>query len=173
MRVALLTTFAASRKEPLADMLERVHLAIAAGGFGEPNVLFVFLESHLARASSVDRVLRRFPELRPFERNTEPRSGIPSERVLSNRPNLGGGGEIVSFGTLLEVARGVPKSFPFHDVSLHFNIHSFSGGSPPDPRGRRTSARDFHNGFVVDQRTPAVSLGAGGCRCRPFREETS
>jgi hypothetical protein len=129
MHIALFTTFAASRKEPLADMLARVHSVIVASGADEPNVLFVLSDSPIGRVSSIDRALKRFPELRAVERNTEPQLGIPSIRVLSNRPNLGGAGEVISFSTLLEVARGVPKSFPFHNVSLHFAMPLLSDGA--------------------------------------------
>ena len=45
MRVALLTTFAASRKEPLADMIGRVHAAFLAAGFGEPCVRFTLIDA--------------------------------------------------------------------------------------------------------------------------------
>ena len=38
MRVALLTTFAASRKEPLVAMMDRVHQGFLDGGLGEPEI---------------------------------------------------------------------------------------------------------------------------------------
>jgi hypothetical protein len=129
VHVALLTTFAASRKEPLADMLERIGSALAAGGFGESKLLFILSDGPFARVSSIDRVLKRFPDLRALERHTEAQFGVPGMRVLSNRPNLGGTGEPVAFATLLEVSRGVPKSFPFHNISLHFSIPMFSSGA--------------------------------------------
>jgi hypothetical protein len=34
MRIAIFKTFAASRKEPLAETIERVHAAFIAAGFG-------------------------------------------------------------------------------------------------------------------------------------------
>lgn len=56
MHLALLTTFAASRKEPLAALLERVHAAIIAADFGEPHVQFAFSDSPLGGGvSSLDR----------------------------------------------------------------------------------------------------------------------
>jgi hypothetical protein len=42
MRVALLTTFAASKKEPLVAMLNRVHQAFLDAGLGEPTIQFNF-----------------------------------------------------------------------------------------------------------------------------------
>jgi hypothetical protein len=40
MHVALVTTFSANRKEPLAVLLERIHAAFLASGLGEPVILF-------------------------------------------------------------------------------------------------------------------------------------
>src|SRR5882762_3590108 len=64
MQLALLTTFAASRKEPVAEVLERVHAAIMASGQGEPSVMFTLSDGPIVRVSSIDRVLKRRPELK-------------------------------------------------------------------------------------------------------------
>ena len=67
MRVALLTTFVASRKEPLAEMLQRIYQAFSGAGLGEPAIRFNFGDTQLpGSVSSVDRVLKRHPELARF-----------------------------------------------------------------------------------------------------------
>lgn len=130
MRLALLTTFAASRKEPLAAVLERVHAAIVAADFGEPCVQFILSNSPVAGGvSSVDRVLKRFPRLERFAQNLAPYPGAPEVRVISNRTSSGATGETIDFATLLEIARGVPRSFPFHSVGLNFSVPAFSRGT--------------------------------------------
>ena len=64
MRVALLTTFAASRKDPLGDMVARIHQAFLTVGMGDPTIWFLFADGILpGGVSSVDRVLKRYPEL--------------------------------------------------------------------------------------------------------------
>jgi len=64
MRVALLTTFAASRKEPLVAMMDRVHQGFLAAGIAEPFIQFNFGDGLIGGGvSSVDRVLKRHPEL--------------------------------------------------------------------------------------------------------------
>jgi len=114
MYLALLTTFAASRKEPLAAVVERVHAAIIAADFGEPCVQFILSDSPVAGGvSSVDRVLKRFPRLERFAQNLAPYPGAPEVRVISNRTSSEATGETIDFATLLEIARGVPRSFPF------------------------------------------------------------
>ena len=44
MRVALLTSFAASRKEPLVAMMDRVHQGFLDSGLPEPFVRFNFAD---------------------------------------------------------------------------------------------------------------------------------
>jgi hypothetical protein len=129
MHLALLTTFAASRKEPLAEVLERVHAALIAAGFGEPQVQFVLADSPtVGGVSSVDRVLKRFPVLAPFASNRSPSVLIASgTKVITN--SAGATGDQVDFAILLEVARGVPRSFPFHHLAIHFFAPAFSGKS--------------------------------------------
>jgi hypothetical protein len=128
MHLALLTTFAASRKEPLASVLERVHAGIITAGFGEPSVRFTFSEGPITRVSSVGRVLKRLPRLERFAQSLAPCHGAPQMRVLSNRTSSGAIGETVDFTNLLEIARGVPRSFPFHNVVLIFSVPVFYGG---------------------------------------------
>jgi hypothetical protein len=79
MLIAVFTTFAVSRKEPLGDVVKRIHEGFLAAGFGEPRVHFVMtdppgsLEGGLAQqitgikqVSSIARVLKRWPELERF-----------------------------------------------------------------------------------------------------------
>jgi hypothetical protein len=60
MLIAFFTTFHASKKEPLAELLERIHAAFIASGLGEPAIQFSFADAPVPGfASSVDRVLKR------------------------------------------------------------------------------------------------------------------
>ncbi|HEV2689107.1 MAG TPA: hypothetical protein VGV35_11145, partial [Bryobacteraceae bacterium] len=111
MRVALLTTFAASRKEPLAGVIEKIHQAFLDAGMGEPVVRFNFGDAPLAGfVSSVDRVLKRHPELERFVTSASPMPGIPGTRRISNGPASEAFGETVPFSTLHTIASGVPRS---------------------------------------------------------------
>lgn len=128
MQLALVTTFAASRKEPLVETLERVRAAFLAAGEGEPQVTFMLSDGQIVRVSSIDRVLKRHPELVKFEQTIEPYPGGPPMRVLTNRVESGAGaGEQIDFATLAEIARGVPKSFPFHAAGIRFALPVFAG----------------------------------------------
>jgi len=151
MLVAVFTIFAASRKEPLADMVERVHAAFLEAGFGEPTVRFSLadppgsLEASLVQAvaginrvSSIERALKRWPELERFTRvvGSAAQRGAKT-RVMSNL-TAAGPVEPIDFAVLKEIARGVPRSFPCHGISLHFSAAGFSEGpelpAAPDPR---------------------------------------
>ena len=121
MRVALLTTFAASRKEPLVAMMDRVHQAFVDAGLGEPVIRFNFGDPPLAGyVSSIDRVLKRHPELERFVTTAAPMPGIQGTRRISNGPMSAGAGEAIPYSTLQTIAAGVPRSFPFHQVVIHF-----------------------------------------------------
>jgi hypothetical protein len=131
MRVALLTTFAASKKEPLAAMMERVHQAFLDAGLGEPVIQFNFGDAPSAGfTSSVDRVLKRHPELERFVTAASPMPAIPGARRISNGPMSPASGQTVHFSTLQAIAAGVPRSFPFHSVAIHFHSPEFGDLGP-------------------------------------------
>jgi hypothetical protein len=160
MHVAVYSIFAVSKSEPLASTLERVHAAFTAAGFGEPSIQFrlsdhvaitepaILAETHgMKRVSSVARVLQRFPEMQQFARAAPATaSGPGATRVLSN---LSATGPVIpaNFATLLEIARLVPKSLPFHKAWFQFAAPGFSDG-PAMPA-------------VLDQATASQLLRAG------------
>lgn len=133
MRVALLTTFAASRKEPLAALLERIRTAFLTAGQGEPSIRFSFSDAPLpGYVSSVDRVLKRHPQLQRFLVESDALPAGLAVRQISNdaaSSDVRASGEPVPFEILLAIAAGVPRSFPFHGISFH--LHSAAFGESP------------------------------------------
>jgi len=83
MRVALNMSFAASEKEPLAELLDRVRQPLFDAGLREHTVRFHFTDSAL-RNSAVDRVLKRHPEMARFLEGNSPAPGHPELRRFSN-----------------------------------------------------------------------------------------
>jgi hypothetical protein len=131
MRVALLTTVAASRKEPLADMLQRIYQAFSDAGLGEPVIRFNFGDTEVPGAvSSVDRVLKRHPELARFVTSAVPPPLIAGARRITNDSLSPAAGQAVPFPTLHAIAAGVPRSFPFHTIAIHFHAPAFGELSP-------------------------------------------
>ncbi|MGE0601774.1 MAG: hypothetical protein AB7J35_19865 [Dehalococcoidia bacterium] len=155
MRVALVSNYRASRKEPLADLLGRIHDGFLAAGEGEPTLEFTFADGPLpGGVSSVDRVVKRFPALAAAVTNEPGLPGGPAVRKLSNR---GAAGPSVGFGTILEIARGVPRSFPFHAISL--NLHSAGFGetvATPGPAGSMTPGVLIGDSWWVNGRTRSL-----------------
>ena len=135
MNVALLTTFAASKKEPLVAMMDRIRQAFVDNGLGEPSIRFNFGDPLVPGfTSSVDRVLKRYPELKRFLTDAEPMPGIRGARRISNGPLSPGAGEAMPYETLQAIAAGVPRSFPFHSVVLHFSAEAFGNLGPVSPK---------------------------------------
>jgi hypothetical protein len=126
MLLAFLTTFNANRKEPLSVLLERIHAAFLASGLGEPVIRFSFSDAPIPGfVSSVDRVLKRHPDLERFTSTASTLPGSPPVRQISNGPVSPAAGEAVAFPTLLAIAAGVPRSFPFHNLSIQFRSPAF------------------------------------------------
>src|SRR5690242_8589254 len=114
MRVALLTTFAATRKEPFAEMLQRIYLAFSAAGLGEPVIRFNFGDTQLGSVSAVDRVLKRHPDLARFVTTAVAPPLVSGARRITNDPLSPAAGEALPFAKLHAIAACVPRSFPFH-----------------------------------------------------------
>jgi hypothetical protein len=126
MQVALLTSFKANKKEPVAAFLERVHAAFVATGEA-PRVRFLFSDAPVAGfTSSIDRVLKRYPGLRDHTAERPSMAGGPSVRVLGD---LMADEEALPFAQLLEIAAGIPRSFPFHSAQFWLMRSDF--GDPP------------------------------------------
>jgi hypothetical protein len=155
MLVAVFTTFAASRREPLVETVERIHAAFVAAGLGEPTVRFTASDppgsveasivqevAGITRVSSIGRVLKRWPQLERFARVVGSPVGAGAKtRVMSNLAATGAL-EPIDFAILEEIARGVPRAFPFHGIALHFSAAGFSEGPelPPSPAPKTLSA---------------------------------
>jgi hypothetical protein len=135
MRVALLTALAANKKEPLVEMMNRVRQAFLDAGLGEPSIRFNFGDPLVPGfVSSVDRVLKRYPELKRFVTEAEPMAGVRGARRISNGPMSPAAGEGLPYETLQAIAAGVPRSFPFHSVVIHFVAQEFGALGPVAPR---------------------------------------
>jgi hypothetical protein len=122
MRIALHTPFAASKKEPLAEMAGRVRRAFLDAGLGEPQIRFTMLDTWPAKSvSAIDRVLKRHPEMERFLGHRQLFGQAPGVRGLSNIET----GEVIEWATLESIAAGVPRSYPFGSAALHFYSPEF------------------------------------------------
>ena len=119
--------------------MERIHQAFLDAGLGAPVVRFNFGDAPMQGfVSSVDRVLKRHPELERFVTTASPMPGIAGARRISNGPMSPAAGEAVPFSTLQTIAGGVPRSFPFHSFVVHFHAPEFGEYKPLSPTGAET-----------------------------------
>jgi hypothetical protein len=134
MPTAFVTEIVTSRKEPLSALVERVHAAFVAAG-ETPAMRFALTDPQFGKVSSVDRVLKRFPELARFAMAAPVPPGAESliaaakpatpRRTLTNLPGSPAAGEQIPIETILALACGVPRSFPFHAVMIAFRSPAF------------------------------------------------
>jgi hypothetical protein len=158
MRVALLTTFKASKKEPLAALLERIHAAFLASGHAQPSVQFSLADAPLPGfVSSVDRVLKRHPQLERFTSSFAGLLGAAAVRQISNAPGSPAAGQPIEFATLLAIAQGVPRSFPFHSISIQFHAPAFGEALQQNaPPGSMTPGVMVGDSWWVNGRTRSL-----------------
>ena len=114
-------------------MMDRIHQAFLDTGLGEPVIRFNFGDWMVTGVSSVDRVLKRHPELDRFVTTASPMPGIPGARRISNGPMSPSAGEAMPYTTLQSIAAGVPRSFPFHSVAIQLYSPEFGEFAPPAP----------------------------------------
>jgi hypothetical protein len=157
MRVALLTSFAASRKEPLVTMLDRVHQGFLDSGLPEPFLRFNFTDGGVVKFSCVDRVLKRHPELARFVTDAPPMPGLPSARRLTNGPMSSGADDAVPYTTLRAIAAGVPRSFPFYGVAIHFHSPEFGEAIPTPTHPGKTAGIVITDSWWINGRNRSLS----------------
>jgi hypothetical protein len=158
MLVALVLTYRASRKEPLGDVLERIHAAFLASGLGEPTIQFSLADSPLGGMSSVDRVLTRHPALQQLLWTGAPLPTLPPIKQISNGLGSPVPGQAVPFDTLLAIAKGVPRSFPLHKAMFHFRSPAFGVAVPSAaPLGAMPSGVIVSDSWWVSGRSRSVS----------------
>lgn len=120
--VAVQLEFKGDRKEPLGTLVRRVSSLFEASGL-QPDVSATFSDGPggIRSTSAVERALRKHPHLSRFDRTDAPLPGVPATRRLTNNE------EAVPFeiGDILALADGVPRSLPFHAVSIRFGHAEF------------------------------------------------
>jgi len=115
MRVALHTTYAATKKESLGELVGRIRQGFLGAGL-EVTIRFFFADSFIKKVSAVDRVLKRYPSMDRFLMTAAVVHGGAETRMFSNVET----GEPASFETIQAIAEGVSRSYPFGNVSFHF-----------------------------------------------------
>jgi hypothetical protein len=118
MRVAMNHSFDASKKEPLAELTGRIRQTFLDAGLPEPTIRFTLIGSGRVEGNSpIDRVLKRHPEMKRFESFSALIPGTSESRLLTNAAS----GEAAEYSTIQAIVAGVPQSYPFSAVIMHFH----------------------------------------------------
>src|SRR5436305_1913713 len=105
MRVAIHHSFAVNKKEPLAEMVDRIRQAFLDAGMVEPTIRFTLIDSPMKKGVSIDRVLKRHPEMEQFlTSSTLPPRAPTASRMLTNVES----GEAAEYSTIQAILAGVP-----------------------------------------------------------------
>jgi hypothetical protein len=153
MDVLIQHVYRASKKEPFGVLLRRLHDALLAASL-PVSYEFGFADSPVGGGvSAVDRAVKKFPRVGALVR-AESVPGIlgPAHKTIH------GGDEDLPFGTLAELADGLPRSLPFHSARVRFSGPAFGAGPPLAPTGIDACDSWWVNGrqrsllanFVVD-----------------------
>ena len=125
MQVAVQLEFKIDRKEPLGDLMRRVAALFASSGL-EPEIQATFGDGPpvgLRKTSAVERALKKYPHLAGLDRTDVPRltPNLPPIRRLSNTDSEAR----FPLTDVIALADGVPRSLPFHAVSVSFGHADF------------------------------------------------
>lgn len=124
MNVAVQMAFKTDRKEPVGELIRRVAALFDRNGL-QPDVVATFSDgpAGIRNTSAVERALKKHPHLVRLERNDAPLQGpgSPTIRRLTN----GDASTAFPLTDILALADGVPRSLPFHAVSVHFGHADF------------------------------------------------
>jgi len=124
MNVVVHVQFKADRKEPLGELIRRVAALFDRSGL-QADVVASFSDgpAGIRNTSAVERALKKYPHLARFERDDAPLPdrGSPVIRRLTN----GDASNAFPMPDILALADGVPRSLPFHAVSVHFGHADF------------------------------------------------
>lgn len=133
MKVLVQLEYKADKKEPFGSLVRRIAAAFQNAGL-EAVIAAAFGDSPVpGGVSAVERVLRKYPALAPYDRQAPILTGTPNIRWLMNDAPS----EPFPFDSLLLLADGLPRSFPFHTVNVMFKHEQFGDlGSPGGPLGR-------------------------------------
>jgi hypothetical protein len=130
VNVAVQVEFKTDRKEPLGELIRRVAELFDRNGL-QAEVVATFSDGPggIRHTSAVERALKKHPHLGRFERNDAPLQGpgLPTIRRLTN----GEASNPFPMTDILALADGVPRSLPFHAVSVQFGHADFGRATFP------------------------------------------
>jgi hypothetical protein len=119
MYAAIFTEIKADWREPYADLVERIQNACERGEMLRPKLGFYLSDSPLAKFSSVERVVKRHPELSIFVRDETGPNGAATSTLTSFAMAIESM-ESLRPAVLKSIVSGIPKAYPFWEATFEF-----------------------------------------------------
>jgi hypothetical protein len=152
MQVAVRMEFKAERREPLGVLIRRVAAQFERAGV-QPTIVASFSDGPGGiTTSAVDRALKKYPQLTPFERDDAPSPRMAPIRRLTNR----GVPQPFAMADVLALADGVPRSLPFHGATVHFGHDDFGQATASAWRAAPEPGITIHDSWWVNGRKRAL-----------------
>jgi len=153
MQVIVQVEFKAERREPLGVLIRRVAAQFRQAGV-LPTMVASFTEGPCGmKISAINRALKKHPQLAALEREDAPLARMPSVRRLTNH----GTPHAFSMEDVLALADGVPRSLPFHDVTVQFRHADFGQATAPTRRPSSAPGITIQDSWWVNGRTRSLS----------------
>jgi hypothetical protein len=152
MQVAVRMEFKAERREPLGVLIRRIATQFERAGV-QPTIIASFNDGPGGiTTSAVDRALKKYPQLAPFERDDALSPRLAPIHRLTNR------GVPHPFGMrdVLALADGVPRSLPFHGVTVHLGHDDFGQAGASASRTAPEPGITIHDSWWVNGRKRAL-----------------
>ena len=133
IQIALRTEFKLAKGAQTAELIDAVHATFLRVQLNSPVVRFTMEEGVGHKTSSIERVLRRFPEMRQFDhvisRPWGPGGQAQEVRRIGNDIDSPVAGAPVDLSTLLEITAGIPKRYPVFSAAVRVTDPAF-GNEP-------------------------------------------
>jgi len=153
MQVAVQVEFKTERREPLGVLIRRVAAQFRQAGV-QPTIVASFTDSPRGtKISAIDRALKKYPQLAALEREDAPLPSMPSVRRLTNH----GTPHALTMEDVLALADGVPRSLPFHDVTVQFRHADFGQATATASRASSALGITIQDSWWVNGRTRSLS----------------
>ncbi len=139
IQIALSTEFKLAKEAQTIEIVGAVYAGFLQAQLNGPVVRFTMEEGTSHKMSSIERVLKRFPEMKQFDHVISRPWGLGGQtqeaRRIGNDADSPVVGASVEISTLLEITAGIPKRYPFFSAVVRVTDPAF-GDEPSANTGR-------------------------------------
>lgn len=157
VEIALRADIKVNKAEHTAEMIGRVHAAFLQAQLTNPLVCFTMIDAAAMKTSSVERVLKRFPDLKRFDYSAHPWAKAKMQRQIGNDFRSPASGEPVDLATLLQIVSGIPKAYPFSTAAVRLTHPLFGAEPHPDTPQYFSPGVTIENCWALSKRNVSLT----------------